>query len=138
MMSVLIVGPLLLVAVPAALAVDDTPVIAGAWSGSGPAGTTATTTLDGTHGVAEFKYEKNLGVGGGVPLTTWTFQSTAQQAGTVHLGWDLAGLHAWFQRHGRAVDVRERDTRRHAPRRGARRAAVRHRRTVSTTRARRP
>ena len=47
MMSVLIVGPLLLVAVPSALAGDDTPVIAGAWSGSGPAGTTATTTLDG-------------------------------------------------------------------------------------------
>ena len=97
MMSVLIVGPLLLVAVPAALAVDNTPDIAGAWSGSGEAGTTATTTLDGTHGVAEFNYEKNLGVAGGVPLTTWTFQSTAQQDGTVHLGWRLVGHHSYFQ-----------------------------------------
>src|SRR4029450_11358087 len=44
----------------------------------------------------EFKYEKNLGVAGGVPLTEWTFQTTAAQTGTVNLAYTLEGLHAWF------------------------------------------
>ena len=94
--SLLIVAPLLLTVVPVALAGDDTASIAGVWTGSGPIGTTATTTRDGTGGVAEFKYEKNLGVAGGVPLTTWTFQTTAAQTGTVNLAYTLEGLHAWF------------------------------------------
>ena len=94
--SLLIVGPLLLTVAPSALAGDDTASIAGIWTGSGPVGTTATTTRDGTGGVAEFKYEKNLGVAGGVPLTTWTFQTTAAQTGTVNLAYTLEGLHAWF------------------------------------------
>ena len=51
---------------------------------------------DGTGGFAQLDYSKNLGIGGGVPLTTWTFQTTAAAAGTVNLDYALDGLHAWF------------------------------------------
>ncbi len=94
LMAVLLVGPALLATAPAARAIDDTAEIAGVWSGSGPG--TATTTRNGAGGIAEFKYEQNLGVGGGVPLTTWTFTTTAAQTGTANLAWTLEGLHAWF------------------------------------------
>ena len=94
MMSVLLVGTAFFSAAPLVRALDDTAEIAGIWSGAGPG--SALTTRDGTGGVAEFTYEQNLGVGGGVPLTTWDFTTTAAQTGTANLAWTLEGLHSWF------------------------------------------
>ena len=109
MMSVLIVGPLLLVAVPARWPLTTRRSSPAPGPDPGLRERPRPRPLDGTGGVAEFKYEKNLGVAGGVPLTTWTFQSTAAQAGTVHLGLDARRPARVVQRHGRAVDVREWD-----------------------------
>ena len=112
-LSALLIAPLLLVQAPVARAIDDTATIApGVWSGSGPGGTTATTVRNGTGGLAEFAYARNLGIAGGVPLTQWDFVTTAATAGTAHMDWTLAGLHAWFQvtvgltviRNGTAVE----------------------------------
>ena len=94
-MASLVIATAVFATAPAVKAVDDTPEIAGVWTGSGP-GTTATTPRNGTGGVAEFKYDQNLGVGGGVPLRPGRSTTTAAQTGTVHLAWTLEGLHAWF------------------------------------------
>ena len=116
LMSVLIVGPLLLTVVPAALAVDDTAEIAGRLVGVGTGRTTVTTTRDGTGGLAEFKYDQNLGAAVACRSTTWTFQTTAATTGTANLTWTLDGLHAWFNvtvgldtfvTHGDDHDLRE-------------------------------
>ena len=94
LMSLLIVVPAVFGAAPVALAVDNTPDIAGVWTGSGPG--VRGIPHSGTGGLAEFTYNDDHGVSSGVPLEAWDFHTTAATAGTVHLVWAYEGLHAWF------------------------------------------
>ena len=89
LMATAMVVPVLLTVAPVALAVDDTPSIAGTWSGSGPGITSV--VHNGTGGLAEFTYNDDRGTGGGVPLETWDFHTTAATAGTVNLAYAFEG-----------------------------------------------
>ena len=94
MMSVLIVGPLLLTAVPVALAVDDTAEIAGVWSGSGPG--VISTPHDGTGGLAEFTLRPEPRRRRRCAADDLDFHDHSCRTGTANLAWALEGLHAWF------------------------------------------
>ena len=54
---------------------------------------------DGTTGAAEFRYDKDLGVGGGVPLTAWEFSTEADATQTVTMQWKYTGHHSFFNAH---------------------------------------
>ena len=97
-----LLAQLLVVIAPATVAaVDDTAIIAGAWTATPRNGATTNpgstnVNRDGSGGVAEFVYNHDLGISGGAS-GSWDFHTIAQQDGEVQLQYRLEGLHAWFQ-----------------------------------------